>query len=133
VTRRIERGKLDALLGHAKTTACRGRRLPAYFGETYEADCGNCDNCIDPLETSGAGVIAHKALSAPYRTGQRFRVADLTAVLRGEADDRIRTLRHDHLSASSRNVSNPGTAAFFGFARHPRRGKPSLIPSGERK
>ena len=96
--KRVERGKLDALLGYAETTACRRRRLLAYFGETYDADCGNCDNCLDPPETWDASVIAQKALSTAYRTGQRFGVAHLTAVLRGEADDRIRALRHDHLS-----------------------------------
>jgi ATP-dependent DNA helicase RecQ len=96
--KRLERGKLDALLAYAETTACRRRRLLAYFGETYDHDCGNCDNCLDPPETWDASVVAQKALSAVYRTGQRFGVAHLTAVLRGEADDRIRVLRHDQVS-----------------------------------
>jgi len=96
--KRVERGKLDALLGYAETTACRRRRLLAYFGETCDRDCGNCDNCLDPPETWDATVVAQKALSCVYRTGQRFGVAHLTAVLRGEADDRIRALRHDVLS-----------------------------------
>jgi ATP-dependent DNA helicase RecQ len=100
--KRVERAKLDALLAYAETTACRRRRLLAYFGETDDrADgpgCGNCDNCLDPPETWDASVVAQKALSCVYRTGQRFGVAHLTAVLRGEADDRIRALRHDKLS-----------------------------------
>ncbi|HJT98922.1 MAG TPA: DNA helicase RecQ, partial [Rhodanobacteraceae bacterium] len=96
--KRVERAKLDALLAYAETTACRRRRLLAYFGETYDRDCGNCDNCLDPPETWDASVVAQKALSCVYRTGQRFGVAHLTAVLRGEADDRIRSLRHDDLS-----------------------------------
>jgi len=74
------------------------RRLLAYFGEVRDRDCGNCDNCLDPPETWDATVIAQKALSCAYRTGQRYGVAHLTAVLRGEADDRIRSLRHDALS-----------------------------------
>ena len=96
--KRLERGKLDALLAYAETTACRRRRLLAYFGETYDHDCGNCDNCLDPPETWDASVVAQKALSAVYRTGQRFGVAHLTSVLRGEADDRIRALRHDQVT-----------------------------------
>ncbi|HVT33780.1 MAG TPA: RecQ family ATP-dependent DNA helicase, partial [Rhodanobacteraceae bacterium] len=99
--KRVERAKLDALLAYAETTACRRRRLLAYFGEEYDHDCGNCgncDNCLDPPETWDASVVAQKALSCAYRTGQRFGVAHLTAVLRGEADDRIRGLRHDQLS-----------------------------------
>ena len=95
--KRVERRKLDELLGYAETTTCRRQRLLAYFGETLEQPCGNCDNCIDPPETWDASVVAQKALSCAYRTGQRFGVAHLTAVLRGEADDRIRSLRHDGL------------------------------------
>ena len=95
--KRVERGKLDALLAYCETTACRRRRLLAYFGEEYDHDCGNCDNCLDPPERWDASVVAQKALSAVYRTGQRFGVGHLTSVLRGESDDRITALRHDQL------------------------------------
>jgi ATP-dependent DNA helicase RecQ len=96
--KRVERRKLDELLGYAETTACRRQRLLSYFGETLAEPCGNCDNCLDPPVTWDASVVAQKALSCVYRTGQRFGVTHLTAVLRGEADDRIRSLRHDELS-----------------------------------
>ena len=96
--KRAERRKLDELLGYAETTACRRQRLLAYFGETLGQPCGNCDNCLDPPDTWDASVVAQKALSCVYRTGQRFGVVHLTAVLRGEADERIRSLRHDELS-----------------------------------
>jgi ATP-dependent DNA helicase RecQ len=95
--KRVERSKLDALLAYCETTACRRRHLLAYFGENYDHDCGNCDNCLDPPERWDASVVAQKALSAVYRTGQRFGVGHLTQVLRGEADDRINALRHNHL------------------------------------
>src|SRR5215467_7116731 len=95
--KRLERSKLDALLAYCETTACRRRRLLAYSGEDYDHDCGHCDNCLEPPERWDASVVAQKALSAVYRTGQRFGVAHLTSVLRGEADDRIRALRHDQL------------------------------------
>jgi ATP-dependent DNA helicase RecQ len=96
--KRVERGKLDALLGYAETTACRRQRLLGYFGEAFERACGNCDNCLDPPQTWDASVIAQKALSCVYRTGQRYGVTHLTAVLRGEADERIASLGHDRLS-----------------------------------
>jgi ATP-dependent DNA helicase RecQ len=96
--KRVERRKLDELLGYAETTACRRQRLLAYFGETLTEPCGNCDNCLDPPETWDASVVAQKALSCVYRTGQRYGVTHLTAVLRGEADERIRALRHDQVS-----------------------------------
>lgn len=96
--KRVERAKLDALLGYAETIACRRQRLLAYFGETLGEPCGNCDNCLDPPETWDATVTAQKALSCVYRTGQRYGVAHLTAVLRGEADERVTSLGHDRLS-----------------------------------
>jgi ATP-dependent DNA helicase RecQ len=96
--KRVERRKLDELLGYAETTACRRQRLLAYFGETLAEPCGNCDNCLDPPETWDASVVAQKALSCAYRTGQRFGATHLIAVLRGEGDERIRALRHDELS-----------------------------------
>jgi ATP-dependent DNA helicase RecQ len=96
--KRVERGKLDALLGYAETTACRRQRLLSYFGETFDRACGNCDNCLEPPETWDADVIAQKALSCVYRTGQRYGVGHLTAVLRGEADDRVNALGHERLS-----------------------------------
>src|SRR5690606_1317233 len=96
--KRVERGKLEALLGYAETTACRRQRLLDYFGEELQRPCGNCDNCLDPPETWDASVVAQKALSCVYRTGQRYGVTHLTAVLRGEADERIQSLRHDALS-----------------------------------
>lgn len=96
--KRVERAKLDALLGYAETIACRRQRLLAYFGEERATPCGNCDNCLEPPETWDATVIAQKALSCVYRTGQRYGVAHLTAVLRGEAEERVVSLGHDKLS-----------------------------------
>ncbi|MBA8883817.1 DNA helicase RecQ [Dokdonella fugitiva] len=96
--KRVERRKLDELLGYAETTACRRQRLLAYFGETLAEPCVNCDNCLDPPETWDASIVAQKALSCVYRTGQRFGVGHLTTVLRGEADERVRSLGHDRLS-----------------------------------
>jgi ATP-dependent DNA helicase RecQ len=96
--KRLERGKLDALLAFAETTRCRRQQLLAYFGETMEQPCGNCDNCLDPPPTWDATEAARKALSCVYRTGQRFGVAYLIDVLLGKDNDRIRAQGHDRLN-----------------------------------
>ena len=96
--KRVEYAKLDALLGFAETTTCRRRRLLAYFGETYEGACGNCDNCLEPPATWDASVVAQKALSCVYRTGQRYGAGHLIDVLRGEDGERVRQRGHDTLS-----------------------------------
>ena len=96
--KRVERAKLDALIGYAETTGCRRKRLLAYFGETIDAPCGNCDNCLDPPSAIDGTVLAQKALSCVFRTNQRFGVKHLVAVLRGEDDERVRSLGHDRLT-----------------------------------
>jgi ATP-dependent DNA helicase RecQ len=96
--KRVERTKLDALLGYAETTACRRQRLLAYFGETLAQPCGNCDNCLGAPASFDGSVLAQKALSCVVRTGQRYGVGHLTAVLRGVAEERVQALGHDRLS-----------------------------------
>jgi len=96
--KRIERHKLDAMLALGEDTGCRRRALLAYFGETLERPCGNCDNCLAPPATWDATVAAQKALSAVYRTGQRFGVNYLVEVLLGKDSERIRAFGHDRLA-----------------------------------
>lgn len=96
--KRLERGKLDALLAFAESTRCRRQQLLAYFGETLEQPCGNCDNCLDPPPTWDATEAAQKALSCVYRTGQRFGAGYLIDVLLGKDNERIVAQGHDHLS-----------------------------------
>ena len=94
--KRVSVTKLDALVGLAETAECRRVRLLAYFGEVSSA-CGNCDNCIDPPRVIDATEAAQKALSAVFRTGQRFGAGHLIDVLRGNATERVRQLGHDGL------------------------------------
>ena len=95
--KRVSAAKLDALLGLCETAGCRRVRLLAYFGES-SAPCGNCDTCLAPPETYDATSAAQKALSAIYRTGQRFGAVHLIDVLRGKDSERITRWDHDKLS-----------------------------------
>ncbi|HXL84616.1 MAG TPA: DNA helicase RecQ, partial [Casimicrobiaceae bacterium] len=95
--KRVSVAKLDALLGLCETAGCRRVRLLDYFGEA-STPCGNCDSCLAPPETYDATSAAQKALSAIYRTGQRFGAVHLIDVLRGKAGARITRWEHDKLS-----------------------------------
>jgi ATP-dependent DNA helicase RecQ len=95
--RRIERHKLQALLGYCETATCRRQVLLGYFGEREHPPCGNCDNCLKPARVWDGLVAAQKALSAVFRTGQRFGVAHLVDVLRGQLTERVRQFGHDRL------------------------------------
>ncbi|MGD8416020.1 MAG: DNA helicase RecQ [Pseudomonadales bacterium] len=95
--KRAEQHRLNAMLGLCEITSCRRQALLRYFGEHLDAPCGNCDNCLNPVETWDGTEAAQMALSAVYRTGQRFGVNHLIDVLRGDATDKVRQFRHDRL------------------------------------
>jgi ATP-dependent DNA helicase RecQ len=95
--KRIERGKLDSLLGVCETASCRRQAILAHFGETMAAPCGNCDTCNTPADTWDATTAARKALSAILRTGQRFGIGHLVDILLGNNTDKIHRFGHDKL------------------------------------
>lgn len=95
--KRMERQKLDSLLGLAETAGCRRQVLLSYFGDHCEP-CGNCDTCAEPPKLFDGTVAAQKALSCIYRTGERFGQAYIVDVLLGAGNDRIARSGHDRLS-----------------------------------
>jgi ATP-dependent DNA helicase RecQ len=95
--RRIERQKMEALIGYCEAVSCRRQVLLGYFGEGDHPSCGNCDNCRTPVPSWDGTVAAQKALSAVYRTGQRFGAHHLVDILVGNATERIGRLKHDRL------------------------------------
>lgn len=91
--------KLDALLALCEATTCRRLRLLHYFGETTaDTPCGNCDICLNPPVVWDGTVVAQKALSCAYRTGQRFGAGHLIDVLRGNKTERVRQWGHEKVS-----------------------------------
>ncbi len=96
--KRLERQKLDALLGYCESTACRHQALLRYFGEEHPGDCGACDNCLEPVDTWNATEAAQMALSCVYRTGQRFGAGHLSDVLIGKLTERVEKFNHHTLS-----------------------------------
>jgi ATP-dependent DNA helicase RecQ len=96
--KRVELQKLDALLGFCEATACRHQTILRYFGEEHPGDCGQCDNCLTPVETWDATQAAQMALSCVYRTGQRFGVVHLIDVLLGKTTPKVEQFSHQQLS-----------------------------------
>jgi ATP-dependent DNA helicase RecQ len=96
--KRIEHGKLDALISFSEAAGCRRQVLLRHFGETLAQPCGNCDLCLEPERSTDVTEVARKALSAVFRTGQRFGAAHVVDVLLGGDTARIRELGHQQLS-----------------------------------
>jgi ATP-dependent DNA helicase RecQ len=96
--KRLERRKLDALLGFCETTLCRRQVLLNYFGEPHSGGCQNCDNCLEPAAKLDGKIPAQKALSCVYRTGQRFGVKYLVDILLGKVTPQIQRFNHETVS-----------------------------------
>ncbi len=95
--------KLDVMAKFGDLRSCRRKFLLRYFSEDLAADCGNCDNCTKEVERFDGTVIAQKALSAVYRTGQRFGMSYLVDFLRGSE---ARSIRDEH-----KNIKTYGIGA----------------------
>jgi ATP-dependent DNA helicase RecQ len=96
--KRLEKRKLESLLGFCETTLCRRKVLLHHFGEEYPGNCNNCDNCLEPVATWDGLVAAQMALSCVYRTGQRFGVKHLIDVLLGKLTPQVQRCRHESVS-----------------------------------
>ena len=110
--KRLQRGKLDALLALAEAHDCRRVRLLAYFGQDSVA-CGNCDNCLVPPATWDATEAARMLLSCIYRFrqngGQRYGAGHLIDVLRGKLTDKVAQHGHQSLSTFGIGAALPET------------------------
>ena len=105
--KRLERRKLEALIGYCETPMCRRQVLLNYFDEVLAAPCGNCDNCLEPVETFDGTIMAQKALAAIYRTGQRFGTGHLIDVLRGTHTEKTAKFGHDQIKTFGVGADTP--------------------------
>jgi ATP-dependent DNA helicase RecQ len=94
--KRIDRQRLNALLALCEAPRCRRQTLLSYFGEASEP-CGNCDLCVEGVERFDGTIEAQKAMSAIVRTGERFGMEHLIAVLTGEKTENVLKFNHDRL------------------------------------
>ncbi|SDZ94171.1 DNA helicase RecQ [Rubrimonas cliftonensis] len=95
--KRGDHQRFSALLTLAEAPRCRRMTLLGYFGETLAEPCGACDLCRNPPKLFDATVAAQKALSAILRTGERFGMEHLIAILRGETTEKVAERGHDRL------------------------------------
>lgn len=95
--RRREYQRLELLIGYCEGAQCRRQALLGAFDERLDQPCGNCDNCQQPPELANGLIEGQKALSAAYRTGQRFGASHLVDILTGQTTLKVRQNAHDQL------------------------------------
>ena len=97
---------LQEMASYADSAVCRRKQLLHYFGETYEKDCGFCDNCLHPKERFEAQQEVQLALKAVEQTGQRFSIDHITAVLTGLRNQYVTSYDHDKLDVFGAGKEN---------------------------
>lgn len=83
--------KLDRIVQYADAKTCRRQILLSYFGEHFEGQCGNCDNCKNPQTMIDGTVLVQKALSACLRTEERVGGHMIADILRGSNNQEIKS------------------------------------------
>src|SRR5690606_32714284 len=74
------------------------RRRHTRFSRDWSSDVCSSDLCLEPADTWDGSEAARMALSAIYRSGQRYGVGHLVDILLGRDNEKIRSAGHQHLS-----------------------------------
>ncbi len=114
----VARTQLRQIVHYAESSGCRRAELLDYFGEKFpSANCGACDNCLEPRATYEGTVVAQKFLSCLYRIAQNsdFNVGlnHVIEVLTGADTEKITRWGHDRLTTYGigKELSRPAWAA----------------------
>jgi ATP-dependent DNA helicase RecQ len=99
---RMERSKLDAMIGYVDRATCRRRYLIDYFGDPHAPErCGICDRCQRPEARALEGearLDALKALSCVARMQGRYGKVRVAEVLLGSRAKPVLDAGLDRLS-----------------------------------
>ncbi|MCH5229013.1 MAG: DNA helicase RecQ [Muribaculaceae bacterium] len=100
VEQEIGRHLLAETAAYAESSLCRRRILLHYFGENREeTECGNCDNCVHPRETTEAGEELRAALEARINIKRKIAPEYLVNILIGRATDEVKSYGQDKLES----------------------------------
>ncbi|MCH7512905.1 MAG: DNA helicase RecQ [Bacteroidetes bacterium] len=88
---------LNEMASYAESSVCRVRQLLHYFGESFEKDCGFCDNCVRPKEKFEGKEFVELVIRTAVQTGERFGMAHLVNVIRGSENQYVKSYVHDKL------------------------------------
>ncbi len=94
---RIAHQQLQQVVAYCESSVCRRKVLLAYFGETLEEECGNCDTCARPTMLEDRTKDAIRLLFCIAKTQQRFGMKHVIDVLRGAQTQKVRDSGHDQL------------------------------------
>jgi ATP-dependent DNA helicase RecQ len=65
--RRMETTRVEMMRNYAESRLCRRVLLLGYYGEAFDAPCGNCDNCVRDPEQAAAAANGHREFAVGDR------------------------------------------------------------------
>lgn len=94
----IEQRKLQAMIDYCFTSQCLRKYMLAYFGQEVPWDkCHNCSSCLHQGQVQDMTAEAKAVFRAIRGTDERFGATMISAIVRGEHNDRIRRAGYDAL------------------------------------
>jgi ATP-dependent DNA helicase RecQ len=97
---------LYEMAAFTESGACRRKMMMHYFGESFDTrECkGMCDNCRFPKETFDAEKYVKQAIKAAEMSGEKFGIAHLIHILRGNTVQAVTLNEHDRLPIFGRGA-----------------------------
>lgn len=94
----IEQRKLQAMIDYCFTSQCLRKYMLAYFGQEVPWNkCHNCSSCLHQGQVQDMTAEAKAIFRAIRGTDERFGTTMISAIVRGEHNDRIRRAGYDAL------------------------------------
>lgn len=94
----IGRQLIQETISFAETSVCRRKMLLHYFGETYnQANCGQCDNCLNPKTQFEGKDDLQLLLEVIQETKEKFKAKHIVDVLLGTLSTSVKSYKHDRL------------------------------------
>lgn len=91
---------ISETVAYAESSVCRRKLLLHYFGEKYEpANCGQCDNCLNPKEKLEVKDSSKIVLDTVNQLDEKFNIDYVVSVIQGKSNPQIKTFRHDKLTS----------------------------------
>ncbi|WP_420385235.1 DNA helicase RecQ [Roseivirga sp.] len=92
---------LEEMSSYAESAVCRRKQLLHYFGEEYDdtacKESGMCDNCKYEREKFDGQEYVKTTVEAVQQTEERFGMGHLVSVIRGSANQYVKSYGHDKL------------------------------------
>ncbi len=86
---------LQETVSFVESSLCRRQTLLHYFGEKYDQQCGNCDNCQNPHPKLVATELIVKALEVLIKIGDKFKSDYLINILGGKVTTLNKSYGHN--------------------------------------